>query len=84
MSQTGRSPFEDFAVFAGEVFVLIARLIAENSDWETRVDAAREELAAARMPVAQVLRHELGLRVIEFQFAMADPEPVNLIIDTHF
>ena len=64
--------------------MLIARLIAENSDWETRVDAAKEELAAARMPVVQVLRHELGVPVLEFQFAMADPEPVNLIIDAHF
>jgi phosphoserine phosphatase len=83
MSQTGRAPFAA-ADTEGEVFVLIARLIADNSDWETRVDAAREELAAARMPVVQVLRQEMGVRVLEFQFAMAEAEPVNLIIDKYF
>jgi len=80
MSQTGRA---DVAL-EGEVLVLIARLIADQPDWETSVDAAREELAAARMPVVQILVHEMAQRVVEFQFAMAEREAVNIIFDAHF
>ena len=62
----------------------MARLIADIDDWETRVDAARADLAAARMPIVLVLRHEWSPRVLEFQFASADQARVNAVIDAHF
>lgn len=64
--------------------MLIARLIADKLDWETSVDAAREQLAAARMPAALVQVHDIAQRVVEFQFAMAERETLNTIFDAHF
>jgi len=64
--------------------MLMARLIADIDDWETRVDAARADLAAAKMPIVLVFRHEWSPRVLEFQFASADQARVNAVIDAHF
>lgn len=36
------------------------------------------------MPAVLVLVHDLAVRVVEFQFAEADPDAVNPIIDAHF
>ena len=74
---------------SGEVFVLIARLIADGSgqgtgDLETRLDAAANAFAAAQMPLASAVMLDIGAPVIELRFAEAERVGVLEVIDRFF
>lgn len=68
--------------------MLIARLIADNPDWETRLDEMQRALAAmdvgtALAPVAaQPLREVAG--VLEMRFEVSEVKLVSNILETHF
>jgi phosphoserine phosphatase len=64
--------------------VLIARLIADHSDLETRLDATADALARADMPLASAVMLDVGARVVEMRFPEAAPGAVLDAIDTHF
>lgn len=70
-------------VFSGEYSVLIARLIAETSTIAAKLDAAREELAAAGMPVAMAEAVCSGMDAIELDLPHGDADAVRAILDRH-
>ena len=73
-----------WSVFLGEYSVLIARLIAETSTIAAKLDAAREELTAAGMPVAMAETVRSGMDAIELQLPHGDADAVRAILDRHF
>lgn len=64
--------------------MLIARLIADTNDLETRLDAASAQLAEAGDPLAgaQMLDHEGG--VLQLETPSDDMALLRRVIDTHF
>jgi phosphoserine phosphatase len=63
--------------------VLIARLIAETSTIAAKLDAAREELAAAGMPVAMAEVVRSGMDTIELDLPHGDAAAVRAILDRY-
>ena len=70
--------------FAGDLFVLIARLIADGSDLETRLDAAADAFAVEGMPLASAAMLDFCGDVLQLSFAEADPAMVLAGIDRFF
>jgi phosphoserine phosphatase len=64
--------------------LLIARLIADTSTLATRLDAAREELAAKGWPVAMAETVKSGADAIELMLPHGDPAGVRAVLDRHF
>lgn len=63
--------------------MLIARLIADKTDLETRLDTASEAFAAAGMPLASAVMLEQGVPVLELRFADGDEGTVLAVLDEH-
>jgi phosphoserine phosphatase len=92
MSQTGRAPFAA-ADTEGEVFVLIARLIADNSDWETGVKELRKAFpkVTPRMSLSPTgwefhsgVRLPIEQDVFELHFGVEDRGFVENAVAIHF
>ena len=89
MSASGRLFALSFESF-GEVLVLIARLIADPADLETRISDMQRGLGAKKpgllanlsLDRAQVINHGLG--VVELHFSHDDPQIVFSAIEKHF
>ncbi len=64
--------------------MLIARLIAETDECETRLDTLAVQLAAAGMPLAAAALPADGANVLELQFDGDDPAAVLGAIDAVF
>lgn len=64
--------------------MLIARLIADHSDLETRLDAASRAFAAAATPLASAVMLDVGVPVLELRFVDADRVTVLHAIDQFF
>jgi phosphoserine phosphatase len=64
--------------------MLIARLIAETDECETRLDALAEALAAAGVPLEAAAMPEGDENVLELRFGEGDPAAVLAAIDEVF
>ncbi len=64
--------------------MLIARLIAEPANLETRLDAATAVLGEAGIALASAAMLDSGGEVLELRFAEADPGAVLAVIDRCF
>jgi phosphoserine phosphatase len=64
--------------------VLIARLIADHTDLETRLDAAAEALAANHMPLISAVLLDMSEPVLEMRFAEAKSAAVLEAADRFF
>lgn len=64
--------------------MLIARLIADHSDLETRLDAASLAFEAADAPLASAVMIDVGVPVLEMRFVEADRAVVLGAIDQYF
>jgi len=64
--------------------LLIARLIADPTTLETRLDAATRALAAADMPVAEARMLDACSEVLELSLPHGDAGVLRRVIDEHF
>ncbi|MEL7218925.1 MAG: HAD-IB family phosphatase, partial [Pseudomonadota bacterium] len=64
--------------------MLIARLIADMADWETRLDAASAALAGKGSPVVSATMLDIGDDVLELRFETADVGTALSALDTFF
>jgi phosphoserine phosphatase len=85
MSASGGRSIGDWAPALSKDFtLLIARLIAETSTLASRLDAARDELAAKGWPVAMAEPVRSGGDAIELQLPHGDPAGVRDVLDRYF
>jgi len=64
--------------------LLIARLIADPANLETRLDAATRALAAADMPVAEARMLDACSEVLELSLPHGDAAELRRVLDEHF
>jgi phosphoserine phosphatase len=84
MSATGCFKVGLAPSFSGDFAVLIARLIADPQDLETRLDAATAALEGEGMRVAAAVMLDFCGDVLQIMLPEGDPTTLRRVLDAHF